>query len=137
MPQIEIRDHPGLRSFLRNITEMTFTTFVWAIWVYLFLPVINIILWIFGLRFINFAVIEQVGYKELVGLLVKMGWAVLIVFLVFHLWGYYNYRRFGRKSRRKSSASVTLEDLAAHYRIPADNIKRLQEQKEIDWPIIQ
>jgi len=136
MPQIEIRDNPGLRSFLRSITEMTFTTFVWAIWVYLFLPVINIILWIFGFRFINFAVIEQVGYKELVGLLVKMGWAVLIVFLVFHLWGYYNYRRFGRKSRRKASASVTLEELAAHYRIPADKIKRLQEQKEIEWPII-
>jgi poly-beta-1,6-N-acetyl-D-glucosamine biosynthesis protein PgaD len=137
MPEIEVRDNPNLRSFLRNVTETTFTGFVWAIWIYLLLPVINITLWIFGFGFMNLSVIEQVGYEELLDLLVKMGWAVLIVFLVFHLWGYYNYKRYGKKSRRKSSATVTIEQLSTHYRIPADEIRRLQEQKEIEWPIIQ
>ena len=137
MPEIEVRDNPGLRSFLRNVTETTFTGFVWAIWIYLLLPVINITIWIFGFGFMNLSVIEQVSYEELLDLLIKMGWAVLIVFLVFHLWGYYNYIRFGKKSRRKSSATVTIEQLAAHYRIPADEIRKLQEQKEIVWPKIQ
>jgi poly-beta-1,6-N-acetyl-D-glucosamine biosynthesis protein PgaD len=137
MPEIEVRDNPGLRSFLRNITETTVTGFVWAIWVYLLLPVINITIWIFGFRFINVSVIEQVGYEELIALMVKMGWAVVVVFLLFHLWGYYNYRRFGRKSRRKTSATLTIEQLAAHYRMPADEIRRLQEQKEIVWPDIR
>ena len=137
MPEIEIRDNPGLRSFLRNITETTFTGFVWALWIYLFLPVINITLWIFGFGFMNLSLIEQVGYEELLDLLLKMGWAVFIVFLVFQLWGYYNYIRFGKKSRRKSTSSVTIDELAAHYRIPADEIKRLQEQKEIVWQNLQ
>jgi poly-beta-1,6-N-acetyl-D-glucosamine biosynthesis protein PgaD len=137
MPEITVRDNPGLRSFLRNVTETTFTGFVWAIWIYLFLPVINIALWIFGFGFMNLSVIEQIGYKELIDLLVKMGWAVFVVFVIFQVWGYYNYIRFGKKSRRKSSAPVKLEQLAEHYRIPVDEIRRLQQKKEIVWPNIQ
>lgn len=134
MPEIEIRDNPGLRSFLRNISETTFTGFVWAIWIYFLLPVINIVLWIFGFGLVNVSVIEQVGYEELLQLFIKMGWAVLIVFVIFQAWGYYNYIRFGKRSRRKSSAPVTIEALAEHYGIPAGEIRSMQEQKEIFWP---
>jgi poly-beta-1,6-N-acetyl-D-glucosamine biosynthesis protein PgaD len=137
MPEIKIRDNPGLRSFLRNISETTFTGFIWAVWIYFLLPVINVVFWIFGFQLINIAVIEQVGYEELLQLLMKMGWAVVIVFVIFHAWGYYNYMRFGKRSRRKASAPVTIEALAEHYGIPADEIRGMQKQKEIVWPNIQ
>ena len=133
MPEIEIRDNPKLRSFFRNITEMTFTGVVWGMWVYMFLPVVNIVLWIFGFRFIKIAFIEHVGYTEFIGLLGKMGWTVLIVFLVLRLWGYYNFVRFGKRSRRKATPPVTIEQLAEHYKIPRDDVKRMQSEKEVVW----
>jgi poly-beta-1,6-N-acetyl-D-glucosamine biosynthesis protein PgaD len=137
MPEIEIRDNPKLRSFFRNITEMTFTSFVWGIWLYLLLPVVNIIMWILGFKFIMISVIDQVGYIEFIDLMSRMGWIVLTVFLVLRLWGYYNYVRFGKRNRRKESPPVTIEQLAEYYRIPVHKIKTMQSQKEVVWPYVR
>lgn len=133
MPEIEIRDNPKLRSFFRNITELTFTGFVWGIWAYLLLPLVNIIMWIVGLRIIERSVVEQLGYAEMLDLIGKMGWIVLVVFLILRLWGLYNYKRFGKRSRRKSSSPVTIEQLAAHFKIPAEQVVQMRSQKEIVW----
>ncbi|UCD36489.1 MAG: poly-beta-1,6-N-acetyl-D-glucosamine biosynthesis protein PgaD [Nitrospiraceae bacterium] len=134
MPEIEIRDNPKLRGYFRSITEMTFTGFVWGIWVYMLLPIANVIMWIVGVRFIDAAVIEQLGYKQMIELIAKMGWIVIVVFLVLRLWGYYNYIRFGKKSRRKGSQVVTSEQLATHFQIPSHEVEILQMQKEVTWP---
>ncbi|MEW6601588.1 MAG: poly-beta-1,6-N-acetyl-D-glucosamine biosynthesis protein PgaD [Nitrospirota bacterium] len=133
MPEIKIRDNPKLRSHLRNITELTFTGFVWGIWVYLLLPIVNIIMWIVGLRLIDQSVIEQLGYQEMLGLIGKMGWIVLIVFLILRLWGFYNYKRFGKRSRRKSSSPVTIGQLAAHFKFSPEQVELMRSQKEIVW----
>lgn len=133
MPEIEIRDNPKLRSIFRNITELTFTGFVWGLWAYLLLPLVNIVMWIVGLRFIEISVIEQLGYKEMIALMSKMGWIVLTVFLILRLWGFYNYKRFGKRSRRISSHPVTIEQLAAHFQISIEQVEYMQSQKEIVW----
>ncbi|MBI4683458.1 MAG: poly-beta-1,6-N-acetyl-D-glucosamine biosynthesis protein PgaD [Nitrospirae bacterium] len=133
MPEIEIRDNPKLRSLFRNITEFTFTGFVWGLWAYLLLPLVNIVMWIIGLRFIEISIIEQLGYKELIGLVSKMGWIVIAVFLILRLWGIYNYKKFGKRSRRMSSPPVTIEQLAEHFQIPVEQAKYMQLQKEIVW----
>jgi len=133
MPEIEIRDNPKLRSFFRNITELTFTGFVWGIWAYLLLPLVNVIMWIVGLRLIEKSVVEQLGYAEMIGLMSKMGLIVLIVFLILRLWGLYNYKRFGKRSRRKSSSPVTIEQLAVHFQISVEQVEYMQSQKEVVW----
>jgi len=137
MAEIEIRDNPKLRSFLRNIAESGFTGVMWGIWIYLLLPVINIILWLGGIRYFHITVIEQIGYQEFLDLVSKMGWIVLTIFLVMRLWGYYNYRNFGKKSRRRGNVPVTIEQLAAHYHISVDLVKIYQSKKEIDWHIAE
>ncbi len=133
MPEIEIRDNPKLRSVFRNITELTFTGFVWGIWVYLLLPLVNIIMWILGLRFIEISVVEKLGYAEMIGLMIKMGWIVLTVFLILRVWGLYNYKRFGKRSRRESSPPVTIEQLAMHFHIPVEQVEYMRSQKEVVW----
>jgi poly-beta-1,6-N-acetyl-D-glucosamine biosynthesis protein PgaD len=133
MPEVEIRDNPKLRSLFRNITEFTFTGFVWVLWAYLLLPLLNIVMWIVGLRFIEISVIEQLGYNEMIMLASKMGWIVLAVFLILRLWGFYNYKRFGKSSRRKSSPPVTSEQMAEHFKIPVEQVENMQLQKEIVW----
>ncbi len=133
MPEIEIRDNPKLKRFLRNITEVGFTGIMWGLWIYLFLPLMNIVLWLLGIRYFHIEVIEKVGYKELIGLLNNMGWTVLVLFLILRLWGYYNYIRFGKKDRRRRTPSLTTERLAEHFHIPIEEVKNLQSKKEIIW----
>ena len=133
MPEIEIRDNPKLSGLVRNVSETSFTGLMWGIWLYLLLPVLNILLWYMGIRVFYVEVIEDVGYMELLGLINKMGWTVITVFLALRLWGYYNYIRFGRKNRRRGTLPVTIEKLAEHYNIPVEDIKTMQSEKEVDW----
>lgn len=134
MPEIEIRDNPKLKSFLRNVGEWSFTTLMWALWLYLFLPLLNVILWFLGIRFFYVEVFEKAGYVQLLNLLNKIGWGILAVFAILRFWGYYNYLRFGRKDRRKSTSSTTVGQLSESFNLPPEKILELQSQKEVVWP---
>ncbi len=134
MPEIEIKDKPELRTFLRKVTELSFTGIVWGIWAYLFLPVLNIILWVLGIRYFQIKVIEEVGYLELLAMMNRLGWTILIVFLVLRIWGYYNYWRFGRRNRRNSVSPASIEQIARYYNIPSEELKQLISRKEITLP---
>ena len=43
MSKINIEDNPKLRSPARRIVEWGFTTFMWALWLYLFLPLVTMV----------------------------------------------------------------------------------------------
>jgi len=135
MPEIKIVNNTKLKSFLRNVSEWSFTTLVWALWLYLFLPLLNIILWLLGIHFFYVEVLEKAGYLQLLNLFYKMGWSILVVFAVLRLWGYYNYRRFGKKDRRKFVSATTVEQLSGHFNLPPGQIIELQSKKEVIWPL--
>ena len=134
MPEIKIIDNPKLKSFIRNIGEWSFTTLMWGIWIYLFLPLLNVILWLLGFHLFYIKVIEKGGYIQLLNLLGKMGWAVLLVFGILRLWGYYNYIRFGKKNRRKSVSPTTADQLSEFFNLPRDQVLEMQSKKEVVWP---
>jgi biofilm PGA synthesis protein PgaD len=135
MPEIEIIDNTKLKSFLRNVSEWSFTTLVWALWLYLFLPLLNIILWLLGIHFFYVEVFEKAGYLQLLNLFYKMGWSILVVFAVLRFWGYYNYLRFGKKDRRKFVSPTTVEQLSGVFNLPPEKIVELQSKKEVTWPL--
>ncbi|MBW1732164.1 MAG: poly-beta-1,6-N-acetyl-D-glucosamine biosynthesis protein PgaD [Deltaproteobacteria bacterium] len=135
MPEVEIIDNPKLRSVFRDIGEWGFTTFMWALWVYLFLPVLNLILWLLGAHFFFVEIVKKGGFSEMVELVKRLGLAVVVVFVILRLWGYYNYVKFGKKDRRRSSQETHLEDLAQHFSLSAEEVQALQQKKEIFWPL--
>jgi biofilm PGA synthesis protein PgaD len=135
MSQIKIIDNPKLKSFMRNIGEWSFTTLMWGLWIYLFLPLLNVVLWLLGFHLFYVKVIERGGYIQLLTLLGKMGWAVLLVFGTLRLWGYYNYIRFGKKNRRKSVSPTTADQLSGFFHLPRDQVLEMQSKKEVVWPV--
>jgi poly-beta-1,6-N-acetyl-D-glucosamine biosynthesis protein PgaD len=137
VPEIKIVDRPKLKSFVRDTTEWSITTLVWGFWIYLLLPVLNFVLWLLGIRYFYVEVFQKAEYMQLLDLLGKMGWTILVVFLVLRLWGYYNYVKFGKKNRRKSVSSTTAEQLSEFFHIPPEQIPQLQLKKEVVWPIQQ
>jgi poly-beta-1,6-N-acetyl-D-glucosamine biosynthesis protein PgaD len=135
MSEIKIIDKPNLKSFTKNIGEWSFTTVMWGIYIYLVLPVLNVILWLLGIQIFFIEVIEKSVYLQLLNLLENLGWCILIVFGILRIWGYYNYIRFGQKNRRKEVSSVTVKQLAEFFELPAEQILDLQSKKEVFWPI--
>jgi biofilm PGA synthesis protein PgaD len=120
---------------MRNIGEWSFTTLMWGLWIYLFLPLLNVVLWLLGFHLFYVKVIERGGYIQLLTLLGKMGWAVLLVFGTLRLWGYYNYIRFGKKNRRKSVSPTTADQLSGFFHLPRDQVLEMQSKKEVVWPV--
>ena len=131
MNEITIIDNPNLKGFFRNMGEWSFTILMWGVWVYLFLPVLNILLWLFGIRHFYIEVIEKGGYLELLGLVQRIGWTILIVFAILRLWGYYNYKKFGQLNSRKFPQTTTIIQLSAYFKVPVETIKNLQTKKEV------
>ncbi len=132
---IEIRDNPSLKSFLRTITELSITGIVWGLWLYLLSPILSLVLWILGFRYFYVEVIEKVGYKEFFALISKMGWIILVVFVVLRSWGYYNYWRFGKRNKRRSVATSGIDQFAEYFNLHPDKVKELMSKKEIVWPL--
>lgn len=130
---IRIIDNPELKTVLRNMGEWSFTTFMWALWIYLFLPLINIILWIFGGHRFYLTVVEEARYRDVIAMFQNMGGFVLIVFLVLRGWGYYNYHRFGKRERRKASNPASAKQMGQFFHLTEDEVVALQHQKEVVW----
>lgn len=133
MSKINIEDNPKLRSPARRIVEWGFTTFMWALWLYLFLPLVTVVLWVAGAHYVYLAFFERSALDHLVEMITKMGWAVVVIFLVMRGWGYYNYYVFGRKNRRKMHNLAGTADLGKHIGLTGQEVWRLQNQKEIVW----
>jgi poly-beta-1,6-N-acetyl-D-glucosamine biosynthesis protein PgaD len=131
MPEIKIIDNPSLKGFFRNMGEWSFTVLMWGVWVYFFLPIINIILWLFGIRHFYIELVEKGGYYEFLNLIERIGWLILIVFAILRLWGWYNYKKFGQLNRRKFPLATTTEKLSEYFKIPIKTIQELQGQKEV------
>ncbi len=123
---IKIVDNPNLKNFFRDIAEWSFTLTFWAFWIYLLLPVINLIVWLLVGKTIFKTVIVDAGYKELVDILAKWGIATLGAIVAFISWGYYNYWVFGRKARRKSVSPAALEEIASFFQASPETISCMQ-----------
>ncbi len=134
MSDIQIKDNPTLKSYIRTLTEIGITGIIWGIWIYLLLPIINLLLWVFGIKHIYVEVFENLGYKEFLTLIQKMGWIIIGFFVVLRLWGYYNYWRFAKRNKRKSVKTSNVEDITKIFNIETDKIKKLMYRKEIVWP---
>lgn len=137
MPQIPpIEDKSDLRSFLRDTTEWSFTILMWGLWVYLFLPLVSLLLWVIGLPHIYRTVFREDVLQQLLRLLGGVGWMVLVIFIVLRGWGFYNYYVFGKRNRRREYPEVSLEDLSKHFDLSPEEVQVLQDQKEITWTVL-
>ena len=126
---IEIIDKPAFKPFLRDVAEWSFTLSFWAFWVYLLLPVINMIAWLIAGQIIFKTVIVEAGYEEFFDILAKWGFAAITAIMVFVSWGYYNYWKYGLKNRRKTSSPVTLEETASFFKTTRETITCMQATK--------
>ena len=133
MNEIGIEEKSEYRSRLRNVLEWLFTTAMWALWIYLFLPLLTLILWWTGAHYFYTSLYRQTGLEHLVDLGVRLGWFVVIVVAAMRGWGLYNYYMYGRADRRRQAASVSAQDMGAHFGLNPDEVVELQNKKEITW----
>ncbi|MCP4748065.1 MAG: poly-beta-1,6-N-acetyl-D-glucosamine biosynthesis protein PgaD [Desulfobacteraceae bacterium] len=130
---IHIENNPDLRSFMRNGAEFSFTTAMWVLWIYLFLPLVSLAVWLSGSHYVYIFIFKEATLIKLMQLCINMCWVVVIVFILLRGWGYYNYFVFGKKNRRINHSTLPIAKLASRFSVSEDEARSLKNKKEILW----
>lgn len=107
-----IIDRPDLQAWEQKAFFGALTAAFWVLWVFLWLPLVTLLGWVFfGYQF-QFHMINLGGYQGFMDLL-KI-YALIILFMNGALiaWAKYNHLRFRGIDRRKEVASPGLSELA-------------------------
>ena len=92
----------------------------WAIWLYLVLPLVSLLLWAFGVRFL-FEQIRQGGYEGLRVALLSYSSVLLVLISALALWIAWNVVRYGGSSDRRTVKRTEVPDWVVRGRFRIDD----------------
>jgi biofilm PGA synthesis protein PgaD len=94
-------------SATHRTREILVTSALWVVYGYLWLPVISLLAWYYGIDFAYEMVLAAGGQDALIGTLIWFSIVFLLVLLVIVSWSGFQYSKFkGKKDRRNSVATI-------------------------------
>jgi biofilm PGA synthesis protein PgaD len=102
-----IVSYPERQSWKQRLTSRTIGGFAWAIWLFLWLPVLSTILWILGLRTAYIHIVRAPDERSLLLIFAIM----LICNVIVSGWSSYNYLRFVGSTKRRGTDVVPHEEI--------------------------
>jgi biofilm PGA synthesis protein PgaD len=125
-----IIDRPGLQTARQRLLFGSMTIMFWALWIYLWLPVLALIGWALGFKIAYYEMVVKNGY---VGLLHLLGFYATVVLCLggsLLIWAYYNLARFRGVMRRKSVPTSSNPGVSERYGIAPEVLSKwLREQR--------
>ena len=92
---------PNLQTLRQKYTNTIVTLAFWALWFYLWIPLISLVAWLFGIEIFYEEFILMEGYHLLLSLFFRYGMVTLLISICLLGWAFYNQLRYRRKDRRK------------------------------------
>lgn len=129
----EIIDSWRLKSRSRIFLESLVTLAFWTGFLYLLIPMVTLLLWIFGFKIAYAELIGAEGLMELVKIIKDSGIIIFIITLMIMAWGYYNYLLFRiRGDRRGSRVMICFdEDFASRYHLDLQTLRAAKEEPRL------
>jgi len=87
--------------------EMMVTSLLWVIYGYLWLPIISLVAWYYGIDFAYDMVIRAGGPEVLILTLIWCSIVFLVVLLIVISWSGFQYSRFKGKGERRNRTPAT------------------------------
>lgn len=126
-----IFERPDLQG-LRQLYGFGFITLLfWALWFYLWLPLVSLIAWAFGFQLFYEQMIVLGGYHSLLSLLVDYGLTILAIAALLIGWALYNLIRFRNHERRRAAAPVTKAQLAQDFNVDVNSLNNWQSARRL------
>jgi biofilm PGA synthesis protein PgaD len=126
-----IIDHPLLQRPADRAFWTTVRWLFWLFWIYLWLPLVSIIGWFFGVSTAVDQMSTRLGYVELLRLLPYYVSIVAISGALLVGWSHFQIRRFAGRERRKALAVASVEDLASKLTLDPTALRDWQQQRRI------
>jgi len=96
------------------------TVLFWGVWLYLVLPLVSLLLWVLGVRFL----VEQIrlgGYEGLLGSLVTYGVVLFVLIGLLALWITWNVVRYGGSHDRRTVKRLEVPDWVVRGKFRIDD----------------
>jgi len=123
-----IFNRPDLQSKRQRWLYWVLTLIAWAIWVYLWVPLITLVAWYLGFR----AFAREIVLPDPATMINTGALYLAIILLLGSLlvgWSRYNLRRFGGEDRRSHAPHVADEELRRWFGVSAESLARLRAGK--------
>lgn len=126
-----IIERPELQSHVHRYGWSSVTFIFWVLYIYLWLPLITLIVWWIGVKLFHTQMIEFNGYTGLIG---KLGlYGTIIIILSATLIGWANVERFRFKDsvRRSDSTPVPVGDIAKLFKLQENQLIQLRQKQSL------
>jgi len=121
---------PDLQPRPQRLLFSSLTALAWLIWLYLFLPLLSLLAWWFGVDLFAKFILRPEDTAHLFTLLRYFG-VVIIATVIIIAWSTYNLKRFGGLDRRKMTPPVSDADLCARFNIPQELLENLRTGRNL------
>ena len=112
-----IIDRPSLQTARQRIIYGSVTLVFWALWIYLWLPIVALFGWGLGFHLAYEEMVVKHGFDALKGMLSTYGAVVAYLGGSQLVWAYYNFLRFHGIDRRLRRIPITSTDQCRYYDI--------------------
>ncbi len=119
-------NRPDLQRPLNRALWATVTWVFWLLWIYLWLPVITVIGWYFGVHTGLDQMVERLGYLEFLRALPGYALVVACGGLALIAWSYSQYRKFHGRERRTAIKTVGTGQIAAQLGLSDEALRGWQ-----------
>jgi biofilm PGA synthesis protein PgaD len=123
-----IISHPERQSGVQHTMFSALTLSVWALWLYLWLPLITTILWMVGIRW---AYIQVFRGSRGVSLWVIL-WILIATSAIIGSWSSYNHFRFARKAQRRHVQALAKSSIAKSFGISSATLSVLLRERRLN-----
>lgn len=119
-----IIERPDLQTAGHRTISGVVTLVFWAIWLYLWLPLLALIAWAAGIEQAYKYMIALGGYEEVFRLISIYTVVVLAMGGSLVIWATYNIERYGRLPKRSGNRVPTLAEVARDFRQGPQAVER-------------
>lgn len=127
----DVIDNPTKLPALVYFRDWVLTALCWVMYL-LFLQdffwfMRDIVMWALD----GFTQTDRYGSFKIIGTIIIFIQIIIIVDVIYIGWSFYNMLRFGRRTRRRSSPPVTVEQLAERFKQSPDDVTAWQQSKTL------
>ena len=130
-PDCLIIDRPDLKSMPLVLGEGILTVLFWGFWFYLWLPLVSLLAWGFGLQIFYKQMVALGGFTGFIQHLNVFLSGVALVSGAIAVWSLYNLKRYGFYNRRNHLLKTDMDQLAATINMPIQKLTEIQQGKHI------
>jgi len=126
-----IINRPELQSTGQRVIYPVITFIFWILWIYIWLPLLSLIAWGFGVQLFYDEMILENGAEVFFKLAGNYAMIIILMTAVLLSWAQYNWVRFRKKERRRVAKTLSPEEVAEYFQVNTEELMAWHDAKRV------